>query len=201
MRQGTITQWHDDKGWGLIAPDTSGEALFFHIKAFEPRTRRPQAGLAVIYIAGVDAKGRVRATSVKAPAWMGSATNESRQPRGGRGAPTFPWLAGLIALATPLAVWQLSGSLALGAAYAVMSVISLLAYNLDKAKAAGAGRRTPESTLHLLDLACGWPGGLLAQHLFRHKNRKMSFQAAFWLTVALNIAAVAYFHPALPAFH
>lgn len=201
MRQGTITQWHDDKGWGLIAPDASGEALFFHIKAFEPRTRRPQAGLAVIYISGVDAKGRARATSVKAPAWMGSATNESRQPRGGRGAPTFPWLAALVALAAPLAVWQLSGAWALGVVYAVMSVVSSLAYSMDKAKAAGAGRRTPESTLHLLDLACGWPGGLLAQHLFRHKNRKMSFQVAFWLTVALNIAAVAYFHPALPAFH
>ena len=46
----------------------------------------------------------------------------------------------------------------------------------------------PESTLHLLDLACGWPGGLAARHLLRHKTRKQPFRAVFWLTVVANCA-------------
>ncbi|WP_147463771.1 DUF1294 domain-containing protein, partial [Pseudomonas amygdali] len=29
----------------------------------------------------------------------------------------------------------------------------------------------------------GWPGALLAQQVFRHKTRKVSFQIVFWLIV------------------
>ena len=77
-------------------------------------------------------------------------------------------------------------------AYLVMSLISIIAYNLDKAKAEKGRWRTQENTLLIIDLFCGWPGGLVAQHLFRHKNRKASYQAGFWLITLLNIATVAY---------
>jgi uncharacterized membrane protein YsdA (DUF1294 family) len=85
------------------------------------------------------------------------------------------------------------------ATYLGMSLLSLVAYDMDKRAARAEGQRTPEVRLHLLDLACGWPGGLLAQHLFRHKNRKSSFQFGFWTTVVANIAAVTYFHPQILA--
>lgn len=39
-----------------------------------------------------------------------------------------------------------------------------------------------------MGLLCGWPGGLLAQRLLRHKTVKTSFQLAYWCTVALNVA-------------
>jgi uncharacterized membrane protein YsdA (DUF1294 family) len=43
----------------------------------------------------------------------------------------------------------------------------------------------PESTLHLVDLIGGWPGGFVAQRYFRHKTSKGSFQFVFFLTVAI----------------
>jgi uncharacterized membrane protein YsdA (DUF1294 family) len=61
-------------------------------------------------------------------------------------------------------------------------------YGFDKEIAGKAGwRRTPESMLHLLDLAGGWPGGLIAQHVARHKTAKVSFQRGFWVTVVVNL--------------
>jgi uncharacterized membrane protein YsdA (DUF1294 family) len=42
----------------------------------------------------------------------------------------------------------------------------------------------------LLGLCCGWPGGLLAQRLLRHKTVKTAFQLAYWCSVALNLAAL-----------
>ena len=43
-----------------------------------------------------------------------------------------------------------------------------------------------ENTLHLLSLAGGWPGALVAQHKLRHKSRKQSFRLVFRATVVLN---------------
>jgi len=41
--------------------------------------------------------------------------------------------------------------------------------------------------LHLLSLAGGWPGALLAQQLLRHKSAKAEFRQVFWATVVINI--------------
>ena len=61
------------------------------------------------------------------------------------------------------------------------------------ARAAKRGAwRTPESTLHTLELLCGWPGAWLAQRLLRHKSVKTSFRVVFFLMVVLNLAALAY---------
>ena len=73
--------------------------------------------------------------------------------------------------------------------YAVCSALTFMAYAFDKS-AARAGRwRTSEQTLHLLALAGGWPGALMAQQLLRHKTAKPDFVAMFWLTVMLHSAA------------
>ena len=53
--------------------------------------------------------------------------------------------------------------------------------------------RTPESTLHAIDLAGGWPGALVARRVFRHKTTKQPFRTVFWLTVTVNCAALAWF--------
>ena len=78
----------------------------------------------------------------------------------------------------------------IAASYAAMSLITLIVYAWDKA-AAQAGRwRTSEATLHLLALAGGWPGALLAQHWLRHKSAKRAFRAVFWVTVVLNLTGL-----------
>lgn len=70
--------------------------------------------------------------------------------------------------------------------YLAASIITFLCYLFDKSAARKGQWRTPESTLHLMGLIGGWPGALIAQKLLHHKNRKVSFQLAFWTTVLLN---------------
>lgn len=77
--------------------------------------------------------------------------------------------------------------------YLGMSCFAFFAYAIDKAAAREERRRTPESTLHLFGLACGWPGALLAQALLRHKSAKRSFRITYWWTVVLNCAALFWF--------
>ena len=74
--------------------------------------------------------------------------------------------------------------------YAAMSLVTFVAYAVDKFKAKHAMWRTPEKTLHLMELCCGWPGAMLAQKLLRHKSYKPSFRRIFWLMTVLNICAV-----------
>ena len=40
--------------------------------------------------------------------------------------------------------------------------------------------------MHGVELLGGWPGALLAQQMFRHKTRKLSYQLSFWLIVAVH---------------
>ena len=72
-----------------------------------------------------------------------------------------------------------------------MSALTFFVYARDKSSAEKR-RRTPESTLHLMSLLGGWPGALIAQQGFRHKNQKVSFQATFWLTVVGNLVLLAW---------
>jgi uncharacterized membrane protein YsdA (DUF1294 family) len=78
----------------------------------------------------------------------------------------------------------------IAAAYAGMSLLTFVVYAIDKAAARAQRRRTPESTLHMLALAGGWPGALLAQQWLRHKSVKQPFRVVFWLTVVLNVAGL-----------
>jgi uncharacterized membrane protein YsdA (DUF1294 family) len=67
--------------------------------------------------------------------------------------------------------------------------VTLVAYALDKSAAVAGRWRVSEQSLLLLGLAGGWPGGLVAQQLLRHKSSKSSFRNAFWGTVVVNVAA------------
>ena len=78
-----------------------------------------------------------------------------------------------------------------GLMYGVASAACFLAYAWDKRAARCGLRRWPERQLLLLGCVGGWPGGLLAQRVFRHKTRKQAFQRAFWTTVALNVTLLA----------
>lgn len=74
--------------------------------------------------------------------------------------------------------------------YLLLSLITLIAYWMDKRAAQKGNWRTPESTLHLLALLGGWPGALVAQQKLRHKSRKKDFRAVLWITVILNFCAL-----------
>lgn len=71
-------------------------------------------------------------------------------------------------------------------AYGLVSMVAFLLYWSDKRKARADAWRTPENVLHAVELAGGWPGALLAQQVFRHKTRKVSFQVVSWFIVLLH---------------
>lgn len=80
--------------------------------------------------------------------------------------------------------------------YGVNSLIALLVYAFDKRAATRHLYRIPERTLHLVEFLGGWPGALIAQQVFRHKNRKPAFliwtglivlaHVAFWIWMSLR---------------
>lgn len=80
--------------------------------------------------------------------------------------------------------------------YLTASVLfSLLAWagmGWDKYKAGRGKRRVSEFALHLFELLGGWPGSLLGQRTFRHKTRKVSYQAVYWAIVCVHLALLAW---------
>lgn len=66
------------------------------------------------------------------------------------------------------------------AVYPLASLVTVLLYWQDKHQARSQAWRTPEKILHASELLGGWPGALVAQQLFRHKTRKLSYQLVFW---------------------
>ena len=70
--------------------------------------------------------------------------------------------------------------------YLGLSLATFVIYWLDKSAARQGKWRTKENTLHLLALAGGWPGALMAQEKLRHKSHKQSFRIIFWITVLVN---------------
>ena len=76
--------------------------------------------------------------------------------------------------------------------YLLMSPVCFLAYYRDKQRAIRGLQRTPEARLHLYEFLGGWPGGLVAQRLIRHKSRKASYQRQFCLIVAIHVGFIAF---------
>jgi len=70
--------------------------------------------------------------------------------------------------------------------FAVVSGITFWLYWHDKRRAQGDGWRTPESTLHFLEVIGGWPAAFVAQRSFRHKIAKRRYQMAYWGIVAFH---------------
>lgn len=183
MRQrGRLVSWKDDRGFGFIKPDVGGDQLFVHIRALPNRRRPPTLGVEVSYRVSHDGQGRARAEDIK---WVKVGVDFG--PAGKAQLVSGIFLAVVASLAVlnklPFLVFWL---------YVGLSLLTYGAYWWDKAAASKAAQRTPESTLHLLSLIGGWPGALMAQQRLRHKSVKQPFRAVFWLTVALNIAALGY---------
>lgn len=182
--QGRVTDWRDEKGFGFITPNGGGERVFFHIKALPRSSRRPSNEDRVNYTLQSYEPGRHRAATVEYVV-RPKVSSPARSVK-----PAMLILVAAFAAAlTVLAALGRLPSL-VGAVYVMASVVTFGAYAIDKAAARADRWRTQESTLHLLGLVGGWPGGLVAQQVLRHKSSKPSFIAVFWITVAANLCVL-----------
>lgn len=74
----------------------------------------------------------------------------------------------------------------------VISTITFFCYGYDKLRAELGKRRVSERTLWILALIGGSLGALLAMHFFRHKTKKLSFQAVLALILLLQIILILF---------
>lgn len=189
-RDGVLADWDDDRGFGFITPTGGGPRAFVHVSAF-PRGGRPRAGLRVTYAESRDERNRPQATAVK---YAGPAPGPRRH-----GLRPGVLAASLFLLVVAALAWLGQVPVWLPVGYAALSLVTMVVYRADKAAATAGTWRTSEATLHLLALLGGWPGGLVARHLFRHKTTKQPFVTVFWLTVVVNTAVLVWVAAGMPA--
>ena len=178
--KGKITSWNDEKGFGFITPYADGKRVFIHIKAFSNRNRRPEINQVVTYTLSADKQGR--------PCAIKATLAGDRLPeKTARKNSSLPVIiaAFFLAIVIIAALAAKIPALILGL-YLAASLITFIIYALDKSAARQGSSRIPEKFLHLLSLAGGWPGALIAQQKLRHKTRKQSFRSVFWATVFFN---------------
>lgn len=206
---GRLVQWNEARGFGFVQIDGSGERVFVHISAWQPRPgsqQRPQVGMPLTFARGM-VQGKPQALAVawqvqdlrppaqaRCPAARTApeAVQARRSPQADRTPPRrrgayVLLLAFALLWVVVAAVWGVPRWVAVG--YAGLSLWCFASYWHDKRQAQSGGWRTPESTLHGLALLGGWPGALLAQQWLHHKSSKPEFRRVFWATVVLNLLA------------
>ncbi|MCF6301813.1 MAG: cold shock and DUF1294 domain-containing protein [Devosiaceae bacterium] len=173
--QAQLVDWNDQRGFGFARLPGGADRVFVHVKSFNPHMPRPKAGdqLELEIVAGRD--GRPAAASVDI---LGQKTGKN------------PSLSLHLATAAILLILLQIGLMIgvvpmwLASFYVSMGALALIAYSWDKKAAQIGAWRISEARLHLIDFSGGIIGGLLAQHMYRHKMNKPAFQKT---TVAIII--------------
>ena len=75
------------------------------------------------------------------------------------------------------------------AALAIINLVTLATFGVDKALARGGHRRVRETTLLWLALIGGTPGAYAGRALFRHKTRKEPFSNQLFAIAVLQAVA------------
>lgn len=174
----SLVEWIDDKGYGFARLPGGTERIFVHVKAFLKDTPRPKKGdeLELEIIPGRN--GRPAAQNVRV---LDSAEIARRLPY-------HLVTAAMLLILAQVVVILGRAPFALLAVYAVMGGLSLYLYSRDKQAALFGWWRISENTLLTVDLFGGIVGGLLAQHRYRHKKSKQSYQMRVFIIVALHAA-------------
>lgn len=213
---GILEDWHDARGFGFIRRPGGAGKLYVHMKSIGKSTDRPKPGDVLTYELGEGANGRPAAVKVRLEAGRHRTASlaagrtqqvaESSPPqKSGRaqksavGKHRHEPSAGLrhISIRTAAAatiIVLLGNNLMLdripewvGLLYIIGGIATFVFYQADKRAAENRAWRAPERRLHLADLTFGIVGGLLAQHVLRHKTYKPGFVMITALITALHV--------------
>ena len=190
---GRVKSWNADRGFGFIEPDGGGQEVFLHISAVPTGLRPPKPGQIFTFEIELNHEGKKRAANI------GVAERPQVASRSRREAPAQWSMGSALAIPAFVAMYfvvarKYSVSPWFALAYVGLSFVCLLVYAFDKSAAVAGRWRSSEQSLLALGLLGGWPGGLVAQQLLRHKSSKASFREAFWGTVLLNVGGFVVYH-------
>lgn len=197
LHQGKLINWKDDRGFGFIQDKNSREQIFIHISELKDSTRRPEPGDTIFFYTAIDKeRGKTKAIQAFISGHRDRSPNTRKSskslfPIGIKNPTTFITKLSLVLALPAWTILQLPNlvTLLLLLTYLTsINIITFAAYWDDKTRAKRDKQRIPENTLHLLELAGGWIGGLIAQELIRHKSSKPSYQITFWAIVGLHQA-------------
>jgi uncharacterized membrane protein YsdA (DUF1294 family)/cold shock CspA family protein len=193
--RGVLVDWRDDRGFGFIRrPGTAGK-IYVHMKSIGKSVDRPRHGDQMDYEISTDKAGRpvavdvriIRAEPKPPPAPEPLLSRHSHAPHTVLGVATRVVGAAVILALLSLNIMTERLPVWIAALYFIAGAGSFLLYRADKLAAAEHGWRKPEIRLQLLDLTFGIVGGLVAQHVFRHKTYKPAFVTVTALITALHV--------------
>lgn len=185
---GKVVYWQDQKGFGFLICQQTGQKLFFHIRDFIVDKSRPALGDILTFTTGTDKQGRPIATALALHHPANSITT-APQPYIDLDYAQDVALYFRAAFLVIVIIALLFGSLPyiLPLLYLEASLLTYWLYQTDKnAAIARQPQRLPEESLQMFSLIGGWPGALLAQRKLAHKRRKPLFQREFWLVALAN---------------
>lgn len=170
-----LVEWLDDKGYGFAREHGGTERIFVHVKNLAENAPRPKKGdeldLEVV-------SGR-----------KGPAARDVRILGAAEIAKILPYhlvTAIMLLLLVQLTVVMGRAPFGLSVYYVVMGGASLYLYSRDKQAALFGWWRISERRLLTVDLLGGIIGGLLAQHRYRHKKSKQSYQVKVFAIVVVH---------------